>query len=182
MTRVFCVYLDWTLESVPRCFYVGKGNVSRVRQLKRNKKHTRIAAKYGLRREVVLETSVEEITFEVEKSLIAEHKTYFYENDFGCNFTRGGEGTSGHKQSDEARRKMSVWRTGRPGHRHTVETRKRMSEAKLGRPPNNKGKCMSDATRAKMSTVRKGKPKSEEWKAKMRETLKRKKEQQCLSQ
>jgi hypothetical protein len=28
MDRIFFVYLDWTLENVPRCFYVRKSLVS----------------------------------------------------------------------------------------------------------------------------------------------------------
>lgn len=138
----------------------------------RNKKHTRTASKYGMRREVVFVTSIESMTLECERDLIAKMKTFKHEHSFGCNFTRGGEGTSGHKQTAEARQKMSAWRMGRPGHKHTDATRLKMSLSKKGRSPNNKGKCMSELTRVRMSLARKGKPKSEAWKLMMSERMK----------
>ena len=38
--RVFYTFLDWTLEEVPRVFYVGFGGEIRVKNLRRNVHHT----------------------------------------------------------------------------------------------------------------------------------------------
>lgn len=168
----FYVYEDWTLETLPRCFYVGKGSIGRVRQIKRNQKHTWTAKTYGLNRVTVIMTSIESLTFECERELIEEHKTFYKENAFGCNFTRGGEGTSGFRQTIDARRKMSEWRKGRPGHRHSEETRLKMSQAKKGRSPNNLGKPVSAETRQRLSQSLKGRPKSEAWKRLMSDRMK----------
>lgn len=168
----YYIYEDWTLEPESRCFYVGKGKIDRVRQLKRNRKHSWVMKTYGLRREIVIVTSVESVAFNHERDLIAERKTFFRENSFGCNFTRGGEGTSGHRQTVEARQKMSEWRKGRPGHRHSEETKTKMSRSKKGRPPNNLGKPVSSETRARLSAALKGRPKSEAWKRLMSERMK----------
>jgi hypothetical protein len=92
----FYVYEDWTLELSPRCFYVGKGDIARVKTLRRNRHHTNIAQKYGVRREIMLITSIETMALEREVELIAERKTFVYgDYVFGANYTRGGEGVSG---------------------------------------------------------------------------------------
>jgi len=49
---VFFVYLDWTLENAPRCFYVGKGTALRVKRSKRNKRWQNITNMYGQYREL----------------------------------------------------------------------------------------------------------------------------------
>jgi hypothetical protein len=51
----FSVYVDYTCELIPRAFYVGKGNAARVVNTKRNLRHTNIAKKYGLHREIVMQ-------------------------------------------------------------------------------------------------------------------------------
>lgn len=99
MTTQF-VYVDWTTEEIPRPFYVGMGNASRIKYLVRNKLHENIRNKYGLRREIVLFTNFCEEAKSREIELIAFHRTYVYdEGNFGSNFTRGGEGID----SDTAR-------------------------------------------------------------------------------
>jgi hypothetical protein len=163
---VWYVYVDWTKEEVPRPFYVGKGNSSRVLQLRRNKKHSLISEVYGIRREVVRTTKVEKVALNTERKLILKHLTYAGSSEIGCNFTHGGQGTSGHHQSPEARQKIREAHLGlcRP---HTEATKHKMSLAKKGKPPNNKGKSLSLETRQKMSLTRRGKPKSEAWKNKI---------------
>lgn len=87
------VYVDWTCEDIPRPYYVGKGNQNRIKNLVRNQLHENLRKKYGLRREVVLETDSYEDASLREIELIALYKTYVYdEGNFGSNFTRGGEG------------------------------------------------------------------------------------------
>ncbi len=103
--KVFYVYLDWTIEDLPRIFYVGKGQGLRIDNLRRNKFHQNIAAKYGHRREVLLSTKDEAFAYEMEVKLTALHHTYIHDSDyvFGANLTIGGEGRTakGFRQSDE---------------------------------------------------------------------------------
>ena len=47
---LFFVYEDWTLESDPRCFYVGKGNFDRIRKEKRNDLHENVTKSFGRKR------------------------------------------------------------------------------------------------------------------------------------
>ena len=66
------------------------------------------------------------------------------------NFTAGGEGTSGYKHTEEARKKLSensarYWK----GKTFSEETRRKMSEAK-------KGKTVSEETRRKLSEAKTG--------------------------
>lgn len=169
---LFYVYEDWTAEDVPRCFYVGKGLKNRVQYKYRNKKHNSISNKYGLNRIIVLQTESEAEAFNCETHLIELRQTYAHKFDFGCNFTLGGEGTSGrkiseeHKQilrdsltgikrSDATRHLKSVQMSGPNNHRlgtkHKPETIEKMRQAKLG-------KVFSQETRKKMSDKKKGKP------------------------
>lgn len=104
---MFYVYVDWTTEDVPRPFYVGKGNLGRVKALTRNKHHTNVTKTYGLNRKIMFETDDENRALNEERKLITELKTYVYASDyvFGCNYTTGGEGASGahHVWSHERR-------------------------------------------------------------------------------
>lgn len=96
----FFVYVDWTLESLSRPYYVGYGSAQRVKNTKRNVHHTNVKQKYGLRREVVLITSLEDVAKREEIRLIAEHHTFVYGEGyvFGSNYTVGGDGARGHRQ------------------------------------------------------------------------------------
>lgn len=170
---MFFVYVDWTLEELPRCFYVGKGLLSRVNQHKRNKKHTNVANKHGFRREIVLVTSLESIALEHEKELILEFRTFESMSTIACNFTLGGEGKSGAKgrtwsteqrneqskkltgvkRSDTTKKKKSMQMLAnnhRLGTKHSSETLAKMRGAKLG-------KKASSSARKHMSEARKGK-------------------------
>jgi len=107
--QVKFVYVDQTTENCPRVFYVGKGNAVRVRNMKRNRKHSAIVKRYGIQRIIVFETQDEKIANEFEISKILEHKTlarsyHVSDDDFGCNFTRGGEGFSGIADVERQRR------------------------------------------------------------------------------
>ena len=97
LTRKFCVYVDWTTESVPRPYYVGKGNRHRVNHLPRNVVHNHIAEKYGHHRTIVFETDDPVEAFDLETRLVAEYKTYARggEGWWGANLTKGGEGKRG---------------------------------------------------------------------------------------
>lgn len=98
--NVFFVYIDWTLENLPRAFYIGKGLLDRVQTQERNNDHWRnIAAKHGFRREVILATKDESYAFVQEILGILEHGTFCgsTQHRWGANKTAGGEGCTGHR-------------------------------------------------------------------------------------
>lgn len=110
--RVYFVYVDWTLETIPRAFYVGMGDKHRTGLRDRNELWKRVAAKHGWRREVVIATKSKEFAFEYEMELIVKFNTYHYDNPHGCNFTHGGDGShGGYRHTAEYREKHS-------GHNH----------------------------------------------------------------
>jgi hypothetical protein len=106
----FFVYIDWTRESPPRPFYVGKGTRHRVQDRVRNTVHSKISAKYGMRREVVFSTSDEVEAFTREKELISSLRTRVkLAGNWGANFSEGGVGGStGWKAPDVWRKAASA--------------------------------------------------------------------------
>lgn len=120
VSSVFYVYVDWTLESPPRPFYVGKGVISRVRSVgvrrTYNRYHQNIVRTYGQCREIVLATSIEGLAFEHEKALITELRTRTdVPGHWGANMTEGGEGVSNPSQETRAKKAENARRfmTGR---------------------------------------------------------------------
>lgn len=104
-------YQDWTLELVPRCFYIGKGDQRRLRRKYRNKHHKHIAEKYGLDRRVLFGTRDEAFALEQEVKLIAKMHTFVHDpahNGIGVNYTQGGDGVSGHICTAEQAEHMSA--------------------------------------------------------------------------
>ncbi|MDE2099171.1 MAG: hypothetical protein KGL39_18090 [Patescibacteria group bacterium] len=150
---MFFVYVDFTACGIP--FYVGKGLISRIKKLSRgreNSKHENIANKYGQIRHIILATGSERLAFEFERQFIADLHTFAKDplaGRFACNFTIGGEGTSGAVPSEETRHKRRL--------------------SMLGK---NKGKVLSEEHRKKLSIAHTGKKHSEKWCAKMREIMK----------
>jgi DNA endonuclease I-like protein len=97
------VYIDWTLEALPRPFYVGQGDRSRVMALKRNQLHADIVTQHGIRREIVTVTDVVGANLE-ERRLIAELKTrHNVKGHWGANKAGGGRGTHGYRFTAEQR-------------------------------------------------------------------------------
>ncbi len=111
---MFHVYVDRTATPDSRVFYVGKGNDARISKKERNTHHTNIVAKYGFVREVVFSTPSETEALQREIDLIKEHDTYVYSNTcvFGCNYTLGGDGVSGHVHATESIEKNRIAHTG----------------------------------------------------------------------
>lgn len=131
--EIFYIYLDKTDDG--RVFYVGKGKSNRLRNTSnRNNCWKGIAAKYGQNREIIIGTRDEEFAFEMEKSLIAEYKTFDAKwpkgEGWGANFTDGGEGQSGRVGELAARYGQSP----------SVETRVKLSEAFSGTKNHQYGK------------------------------------------
>ncbi len=117
LSKAYGVYVDYTLEATPRAFYVGKGQQARVKSVRRNRHHTNISKKYGIRRELVFETDDSTDAAAKEVELIATLKTYVYGDGyvFGANYTIGGEGAPGRK------------------YKPTLETRKLIGDAQRGK-------------------------------------------------
>jgi hypothetical protein len=89
------------------------------------------------------------------------------------NLTKGGEGTSGYKLSNETRKRMSEAKKGKKllGHLVSDETKKKMSESQKGHQGYYKDKNLSDETKKKMSEAKKGKKFTDEHKRKLSESL-----------
>lgn len=118
MSLRFYGYKHWTLEEIPRCFYVGKGLRSRPFHLKphqRSHKWNAVSQRYGVRVEVCIGpvTNDEACSWEIEQ--IATMGTFSTchshndPNDIGCNFTKGGGGSVGTPRPDvSARMKIRI--------------------------------------------------------------------------
>lgn len=89
-------------------FYVGKGRGRRAWTQKRNTFWRNVANKHGVVTEIVKSDMSESDAFAYEKELIAQLGRANL-----CNFTDGGDGSSGYRWSEEGRRKISENLTGR---------------------------------------------------------------------
>jgi hypothetical protein len=123
-----------------------------VKHFKRNEKHTHISVKYGCKRVVGT-----------------------FGTDLGCNFTEGGEGTSGHKMRSETREKIALARKGKPRSPETIEKIRSAQLGKVQSPETknkislaNTGKVRTLETREKMRIAITGKKRSPEFKEKNR--------------
>ena len=188
--REFYVYKHIRLDN-NTCFYVGKGKGNRVNFPKRNDFHNNICNKYGYKVEIIKDGLTEEEAFKLEREIIEDYVfTFGYgieitgyrnreNNKFLTNMTFGGEGTSGRKHSEEAKRKISESEKGK---KISEETKRKLSEAHKGRQFSeetkrklseaNKGKKSSEDKKQKISKANKGRKLSEEHKKKISETKK----------
>ena len=179
--RTFCIYgytreRDSELDQKGTYYYIGKG----LRRRARSPQHNVPVPKDSIRIVTLLDGMSEEYAFEVEALLIS----LLGRADLGTgtlrNRTDGGQGSSGYRHTEEAKRKISM-RLANPssettakrivahkGMKHSEEARERMRAAKRNiseetrakmragrKSPNVVGKKRSEATRAKMSLARK---------------------------
>lgn len=169
----FYGYKHWTLEVVSRCFYVGKGRSNRPHSNHRSNKWHAIVKRLGFRVEVCVgpvsnqeacawevEQIVKENTFSTDRS----HDTV----DIGCNFTRGGSGTSGRVCSDITKQKLKHARASQV---ISIESREKIAATLRGRARNgpiwNKAIPLSDSHRKSIGDNLRGKPHDDERKARL---------------
>ena len=144
-------------------FYVGKGKGDRARyEFGRSQYWQRIKKKHGVLIEIVARHESEEDAFTHEKFLIASFRGLGVRL---CNMTDGGDGPSGHKHSDESKKRMSQASSGREV---SKETRVKLSNALKGRTRShevkarisisNSGKKRTAEQIQRNSEFRKGKP------------------------
>lgn len=136
-------YKHWTLEEIPRCFYVGKGRKGREKNhASRNHKWHAIVKRFGLRVEICIGpvTNEEACTWEIMQ--ITNENTFTTNHlhddlhEIKCNFTKGGDGMTGfcrpgwhHTEETKAlirKRRPSGWH-------HSDDSKQRISQAGLGR-------------------------------------------------
>jgi hypothetical protein len=175
---MFNAYIHLKPDGVP--FYVGKGNDNRWKYLApswRNVYHARIVKKYGAENilKAKLDCSSEKIALELEQGLI---KCFEKQGIKLVNFTKGGEGISGHSPSEETRKKLSDALRGRPKSEQTKilvglanRGKKRSDAHKLAVSIAQLGRKASEETKAKMSKSAKGKKKSLETRQKMAQAI-----------
>jgi len=149
--KIWYVYLDYTVEYIPRVFYCGKGELVRVNnKTSRNKYWKHIADKYGWRREIIIGTKDEKCALEMEVAKVYEHKTFesdwFEGIGWGANFTRGGEGVSGRICSEEENFRNKVSHTGI----------KQSAETRLQKSLSSKGRVKSEEERKNISRSKMG--------------------------
>ena len=189
--REFYVYVHIRLDKM-ETFYIGKGKGNRSNRVSRNEHHDNICKRYGYKVVKIKENLTESQAFRLEKYMIEYYVStlgygidiegyddYDHELPHLTNCTWGGEGTSGHKLSEETKRKLSEANKGK---KFSDETKQKMSESKKGIQRSeetkiklseaNKGKKFSDEIKLKMSESRKGKKFSEEHKQKISEAHK----------
>jgi len=134
MEKPFYVYTH-SRVSDGRVFYVGKGKGDRAWDtFGRSNWWKRAVTKHGFSYNIVAHFNSESCAFSFERALIK-----YYGRDNLCNMTDGGDGSSGHRHTDDAKRRI--------GEKSklkviTEETKEKLRQANLG-------KVYSMETRAK---------------------------------
>lgn len=129
-------------------FYVGKGKKYRYKQINksRNSYFKNIIKSVNCEVEIILDKLSEKEAFIKEQEFITLYKSLGY---CEANFSNGGEGPSGFRQSKETLdKKLKYW---------TPEIRESLSLKMMGRKGPNKGRIFSQEIRKKNSENRKGK-------------------------
>ena len=162
-SRIYYVYEHIRLDN-NTCFYIGKGKNGRKDLPNRNPTHDSICKEHGYKVVIIKKGLNEKEAFKLEEDLIRCYvfkmgygiciKGHMNNNKFLTNRTWGGEGTSGHKCSEETKEKM---RESHKGIKCSDETRQKMSEARKGEKNGMWGKHHSKESKLKNSKSRKGK-------------------------
>lgn len=155
----FYVYVH-RRRSDTRVFYVGKGRAKRAWEKNRKNSHWQsVVKKHGLCVEIVQSGMQEWWAFELERELIA-----FYGRDNLCNFTDGGEGSSGYVQSEQTKIKKTIAQKNAFSSLESKAKRSIASSLRLRTDSEKEklriaqtGKKYSDESRQKMSLSKVGK-------------------------
>lgn len=157
-----------------KTFYVGKGSGNRVKSKQgRNAYWQRTVNKAGgYNTRIILRTMDEELAYLAEAERIDQCRK------LGArlvNLTDGGEGMTGHKHTEEARRKISEKQRGqiRPNVSAALKGVPKSESHKKNLSLSRIGKKASAEARGKMSNTRKGRPSPMEGKKHSEETKKK---------
>ena len=152
---IYC-YIDNTTNEV---VYIGKD--SYIHKAKRHRHHLQPSA-YNLQPfNRILQNNLSRYLYKVLWEIDdctdnhLNQMEIYYINKYNprFNFTKGGDGTSGFKHSEETKKKLSNINKGK---KHSKETKKKLSNI-------NKGKKHSEETKKKISKANKGKKRSKEF-------------------
>lgn len=185
MEKQFYTYLHCLPTGEP--FYIGKGSGRRAYQFNsRNKHHHNITKKYGLEniQIFIFESESEEQAFADEIQQIAQLRKEGYEL---VNYTNGGEGVSGLKQTEEQKLATSKRMKGkqtRLGAKLSEESKKKIADKATGRKhPLERNVAQSARMKGKPSPAT-GMKHTEESKAKISRGCSGQKrtEEQCVAQ
>ena len=142
---MYYVYIDYTLEDIPRPFYVGKGSGRRTKVKRRNWAHHKIRRTLGITRTIFAEIEDECEALKLEIELIKRFHTFVDDpeyNQIGCNFTAGGEG--GSHPSKSTRAKIAESNRRRKGQKRSETGRKNIRAGILDSLKNREPRKMSD--------------------------------------
>jgi hypothetical protein len=171
----YCVYGHYNDDGV--CFYVGIGNKKRPKSAYNRSKFWRnYVNKHCVSGKPEVKIWAKELTWEKACAMEKQWIALYGRRDLGTgclvNLTDGGEGSVGYVQSEEAKRKMSEAKKGKPPHNKgkkgtppSEETKQKLSEA-------HKGRIFSEETKQKLSEANKGKLHTEEAKQKISQAKK----------
>lgn len=160
----FYTYIHTKLSD-NKVFYVGKGRGSRYSSsCGRSNYWMRTVNKHGFKADIAARWDTEKDAFEHEKFLISCFRQMGFDL---VNFTDGGEGASGCKQSEETKRKRAASLKGRKGAKMSDENRLKLSLLMKGKSPTNKGVPATEEAKKKLSIAKTGSKHSQKTKEKM---------------
>ena len=138
------------------------GHKSRAKHSSNNYKFYNAINKYGwdnFEWQVMYQSKDYDHTYKtIESYFIEQYDSY----NTGYNMTKGGDGATGSKNSGAPKGRIP-WNKGKTGHKHSEETKRKLSNANKGKPAHNKGIPMSDEAKAKASQSMSATRKSRFW-------------------
>ena len=195
-SRVYYVYKHVRLDN-NTCFYIGKGKNGRKDDPNRNPTHDSICKNHEYKVVIFKDKLNEAEAFKLEEDLIRCYvsklgygiliKGYMNNNNkFLTNMTWGGEGASGYKHSEEAKRKIGEAKSGENNpmfgkNAYANKTPEEMEEIGKKKSKALKGKKQSEETRRKKSESMKGIQFSEEHIKKIGENNGKKQKVICIT-
>jgi hypothetical protein len=168
---MFYVYALTDPRNSDRFFYIGKGTKSRaqhhLRRSTNSENNSKQATVKAIRNDgfepgviKLFENLTEQEALDKEIELIA----LYGRKDLGLghltNLTNGGEGTSGHKHTEETKKKMREAVRPNKGKKlrtpRTPEHTAKVAKSRIGKPSPIKGTTWTDEQKANLSKLRKG--------------------------